>query len=170
MLNASAPKLRGRTRAAVLAGLVTAAALVTMTPALAQNDPTVKSASNDVYTLEDPAKCAGQTEEMRFRFYYHQDGQGAWINIGHPVYDLKSISNGFGYNALYFCPNTGDGSGQMVANNAASAMNWYEGYGAKVCYSAGYQGNCDYISPRSGMGILKYTKNNNRSIDFYSVW
>ncbi|MFJ5548891.1 hypothetical protein [Streptomyces sp. NPDC093225] len=84
--------------------------------------------------------CAEHSEAFRFRFSFRPDYGGAWVNIGQNVFVLKSGPTGFGSRPLLFCGGSGDGTGQQVANNSASAYDWYEGYCGKVSYYAGYQG------------------------------
>ncbi|MEV7021516.1 hypothetical protein [Kitasatospora sp. NPDC093558] len=154
-------------RAAVLAGVM-GAALVSFTApaAMAEGDPTITVKSNDSDTLLDMDKCAEHTDNFRFRFYYHKDYKGAWVNVGHPVWDLKYIDSGVdpAENPLRFCGDS-DGGGQPAANNSASAYNWYDQYCAYVYYSKGYGGASERIAPHSG-GNLGATANNNRSITF----
>ncbi|MEU5425042.1 hypothetical protein AB0H73_05465 [Streptomyces olivoreticuli] len=157
--------------AAALTGAVATAALSLAAPAYAEGDPTAFSDANGDDTIESPDRCDGHQDRFRFAFYYHSDYKGALVFVGHPVYDLKSINVGAGnsYPPLRFCEGTGDGAGQQVANNAASAYNWFDGYCANIYYSAGYRGPKDTISSRSG-GNLNSTRNNNRSINFNHCW
>ncbi|MEV5507274.1 hypothetical protein [Streptomyces orinoci] len=154
--------------AAALTGAVAAVALSFGGPAYAENDPTVAIDSNNSDSIESPAACDGHSDDFRFRFYYHSNYQGAWVNVGHPVYDLTSLDFGVGHTAppLRFCPGTGDGSGQQAANNSASVYNWYDGYCANVYYSAGYRGPVDHFGPSSGGNLSGTLNNNNRSINF----
>lgn len=148
-----------------------ATALSLAAPAYAEGDPTSEVDSNGASTIQSPDRCAQYSDEFRFRFFYHADYKGAWVNVGHPVYDLKSVDFGVGnsHPALTFCDGTGDGGGQQVANNSASAYNWYDGYCANVYYSAGYRGPRDIVPARNG-GNLNQTKNNNRSVNFSRCW
>ncbi|MBO1331374.1 hypothetical protein [Streptomyces sp. VRA16 Mangrove soil] len=116
-------------------------------------------------------RCAEHSDYFRFRFYYRSNYGGAFINIGQPIWDLKSVSNTSYSAPLLFCGGPSDGRGQEVANNAASAYNWYIGYCATSYYYKGYQGAssgyADTLSPRTGRN-LGVTANNNRSVNFAS--
>ncbi|WP_327067705.1 hypothetical protein [Kitasatospora sp. NBC_01302] len=157
-----------RLRAAAVAGALAVTTLSFAGTAMAEGNPTIMVGSNGDDTIMLPDACADHTDQFRFRFYYHAGYQGAWINVGHPIADMTSIPIGGGnsYPALTFCSN-GDGGGQRVANNSASAYNWFDHYGATVYYSKNFSGGFDRILPNSGMN-LDATKNNNRSINFYS--
>ncbi|MGW1198847.1 hypothetical protein ACWD4B_23875 [Streptomyces sp. NPDC002536] len=167
----SVPVKRRTRLASVLTGAVAAAALsVAASPAFAEGDPTGESTYNNNLTVLSMEKCAEHSEDFRFRFYYHSDYKGAWVNVGHPIYDLKAIGQGDGsYPALYFCGGTGDGAGQQVANNAASAYNWFNAYCGTVYYNHGYRGAQDDIFSRSGANLTN-TKNNDRSVNFRPCW
>lgn len=169
-MNAMTVKRRGRL-AAALTGAVATAALSFASPAHAEGDPSIAVDSNNADSAQSMERCAPNSDEFRFRFFYHADFKGAWVNVGHPIYDLTSLDFGVGHSAppLTFC-NTGDGGGQQVANNSASAYNWYEGYCANVYYSAGYRGPMDSIFHRSGGNLSGNTRNNNRSINFSHCW
>ncbi|MGW1198848.1 hypothetical protein ACWD4B_23880 [Streptomyces sp. NPDC002536] len=157
--------------ATAIAGVVAAATLSVAAPAYAEGDPTDVVDTNGDDTIMSPDRCDGHQDRFRFAFYYHSDYKGASVFVGHPIYDLKSISVGAGntYPPLRYCEGTGDGAGQQVANNAASAYNWFEGYCATVYYNQGYRGAQDDISSRSGANLTG-TNNNNRSINFRHCW
>ncbi|MEU1308421.1 hypothetical protein ABZ419_05920 [Streptomyces cinnamoneus] len=160
----STAKRRGRLRAAAFAGIFTAATLSGAGIASAEGDPT-RGGASDTYT--SPEQCADQSEEFRFRFYYNSNYGGAWVNIGHSLPDLARLEPGGSYPSTYamgFC-DKGNGAGKNVANNAASAFNWYRGYCATVHYNSWYRGATDQIYPNTGEN-LSATKNNNRSISF----
>ncbi|MFI1106203.1 hypothetical protein [Streptomyces melanogenes] len=157
---------RRRLRAAALAGCLAAATLSGTGIAAAEGNPTIPY-DTDHDSWESPHKCADQSEEFRFRFYFNSNYGGAWVNIGHNLSDLASLSiggSGGGYVALSYC-DKGKGAGQRVANNSASAYNWYRGYCATVHYNSGYRGATDRIYPNNGMN-LSATYNNNKSINF----
>ncbi|WP_030200053.1 hypothetical protein [Streptomyces sp. NRRL S-87] len=168
----SQPTRRNRLRTAVVAGLMAATALGTAGTALAEGNPTEDHAYNQWQAVNAEGQtemCAEHSDAFRFRFYFRPDYGGAWVNIGQNIWDLKSEPTGFGPRPLLFCGGSSDGKGQQVANNSASAYNWYDGYCGKVYYYAGYQGASqglvDDIWPRSGK-TLGPTRNNNRSIAF----
>ncbi|MFI6685660.1 hypothetical protein [Streptomyces sp. NPDC050485] len=164
------PVRRSRLGAAAAAAFTAVAALSFATPAHAEGDPTLAVDSNGGDTMQAPEKCAEHTDQFRFRFYYHSGNQGAWVNVGHPVYDLKYIDMGAPpLQPLKFCPGTGDGALQPIANNAASVFNWYQAYCGTVYYSAGYKGASETIFHGSGANLTS-AKNNNRSINFTSCW
>ncbi|MFI6685656.1 hypothetical protein [Streptomyces sp. NPDC050485] len=168
-MTATVSKRRALVHAAALAGTLVAMSLPVAGTAAAEGNPTYELNSNGADTTESMEACADHSDQFRFRFYYHAGEAGAWINVGHPIYDLKSIYIGVGGNqTLHYCDN-GDGAGQVVANNAASAHNWYDGYCAQVFYSAGYKGAKEVVSSHSGINLTS-TKNNNRSINFYGCW
>lgn len=159
-----------RLRAITVTGILLTATLASAGSASA-NDPTFDVGSNGADTLQNMARCADHTEEFRFRFYYSAGYTGAWVNVGHNIYDLKAIAmggSGGGYHPLRFC-DKGNGAGQNVANNSASAYNWYSGYCGTVHYSAGYKGASEKIWWGSGQNLTS-TKNNNRSISFSQCW
>ncbi|MEV0416387.1 hypothetical protein AB0I68_38025 [Streptomyces sp. NPDC050448] len=153
-----------RIRTMALAGVLAAATLSAIGTASAEGNPV---GQDNAGTLQSMQKCADQSEEFRFRFYYNSNTQGAWVNIGHDVYDLARISMGGSSNeeyALQFC-DKGNGAYVNVANHAASAYNWYRGYCATVHYNSGFRGATDRIYPNNSAN-LGATKNNNKSIDF----
>ncbi|WP_329498672.1 hypothetical protein [Kitasatospora herbaricolor] len=163
-MSASVAKRISPLRALAFAGALAAASLLTAGTAAAEGNP-VEGVDWDTATSSH--KCADQSDQFRFRFYYNSNQAGAWINIGHSVYDLKSVEiggSGGGYQALYFC-DKGNGAGQYVANNAASAYNWFLGYCATVHYNSGYRGAEEHVYPNNGINLTS-TKNNNRSINF----
>ncbi|MET9349971.1 hypothetical protein [Streptomyces termitum] len=173
-MKSSPHKRRSRLRTAVVAGLVAVSALGTSGSALAEGNPLYdqpyeqRNAYNEQFGISE--QCSPQSEEFRFRFYYRSNYGGAWINIGKSIWDLKSVSDGSTSYPLTFCGGPSDGMRQIVANNAASAYNWFEGYCGVVYYYAGYGAGAtdrqfDYFSPRSGRN-LGPTANNNRSIQF----
>lgn len=156
-------------RSALVAALMGASALSGAGLAHAESDPTIDVNSNAESTLLSMEKCADHSEEFRFRFYYSPEYQGAWVNVGHNIYDLMYIKMMYSpAYPLHFCEN-GSGGGQQVANNAASAYNWYEGYVGTIHTSAGYKGDWEMIGPRSGHAVLN-TRNDNRSIEFSRTW
>ncbi|MEV7419133.1 hypothetical protein [Streptomyces sp. NPDC089919] len=157
---------RRRLRTAAVTALLAATTVATGGIAHAESNPTIDLNSNGDDTTLSMEKCAEHSEDFRFRFYYSPDYKGAWVNVGHNIYDMKSIDvTAAPDRALYFCDN-GAGGGQQAANNAASAYNWYEGYEATIFYSLGYRGAWDTVRPRSGISLLPNTRNNNRSINF----
>ncbi|MFC9594002.1 hypothetical protein ACFTUC_30015 [Streptomyces sp. NPDC056944] len=173
-MTTSPNKRRNRIRTAVVTGLMATSALGTAGSALAEGNPTYdqpyeqRNAYNTQFGISE--QCSPQSEEFRFRFYYRPNYGGAWINIGKSIWDLKSVSDGSTSNPLTFCGGPSDGRGQIVANNSASAYNWFEGYCGVVYYYKGYGAGAtdtqfDYFSPRSGRN-LGPTANNNRSIQF----
>ncbi|WP_086822532.1 hypothetical protein [Streptomyces sp. NRRL B-24572] len=161
---------RGRLRTALVAAVMGASALTGAGTAHAEGDPTAWI-SSDEDTIMSSQKCAGSSEEFRFRLYYSPNYSGAWVNIGHNIYDMLALKMPYTpAMPLRFCDNTGSGSGQVAGNNAASAYNWYDGYSASVYYSAGYKGAYDFVQRRSGVSTLVNTRNDNRSIQFSSSW
>ncbi|MGI5340749.1 hypothetical protein ACQEVS_26815 [Streptomyces sp. CA-181903] len=156
---------RHRLRSMTLAGLLTAATLGGIGTAGAEGNPTGRS-DYDYTTYQNPERCADQSEEFRFRFYFNSGYGGAWTNIGHPMHDLTVMHVGgdAGDVPLRYC-DKGKGAGQVVGNNSASAYNWYRGYCATVFYNSWYRGASDRIAPNNGMN-LSATYNNNKSIDF----
>ncbi|MFI6685657.1 hypothetical protein [Streptomyces sp. NPDC050485] len=171
MTTHSVSRSRALVRAAALAGALAAVSLAPAGTASAEGNPTTVYDSNGEDTLMSMDKCADHTDNFRFRFFYHSGEAGAWVNVGHPIYDLKSIAmggSGGGNHPLSFC-DQGDGAGQAVANNSASVHNWYDGYCGSVYYSAGYKGAKETIWHNSGAD-LSATKNNNRSVNFSTCW
>ncbi|MFJ5778967.1 hypothetical protein [Streptomyces sp. NPDC093094] len=172
-MNSNRPQRRGhRIRRLAAASLTAVAVLAGASPALAEGDPTTGGAYDQWQATNSSGQteqCAEHSDDFRFRFYYRQNYGGAWVNIGANIWDLKSEPTGYGSRPLLFCGGSSDGKGQQVANNSASAYNWYDGYCATVYYYAGYsgasQGLFDTYSPRSGHN-LGATRNNNRSIEF----
>ncbi|CAM5309327.1 hypothetical protein [Streptomyces tanashiensis] len=161
---------RRRLRAALVAAVMGASAFSGAGMAHAEGDPTAWISSDEM-TIMSMETCANQSEEYRFRLYYSPDYKGAWVNIGHNIYDMLALKMPYSpARPLYFCPNTGTGSGQVAGNNAASAYNWYEGYIGTVYYSAGYKGAFDMVGARSGHSTLWNTRNDNRSIQFSRPW
>ncbi|MFC9594788.1 hypothetical protein [Streptomyces sp. NPDC056944] len=166
-------KRRNRLRTAVVAGLMAAASLGTVPSALAESNPIIDNDYDQWWSqntdLGVSDRCADWSYNHRFRFYYRPGYGGAFINIGHNLWDLKAVYRGDGAHPLTFCGGPSDGWGQEVANNSASAYNWYEGYCATVYYYKGYAGASsglfDTFSPRSGHDLGR-TRNNNRSIEF----
>ncbi|MER7952416.1 hypothetical protein ABTY59_33995 [Streptomyces sp. NPDC096079] len=156
-------------RAAVVAAVMGASAFTGTGMAHAEGDPTAW-VSTDEMTIMSMEKCASQSEEYRFRLYYSPNYAGAWVNIGHPIYDMLALKMPYSpARPLYFCDGTGSGGGQAAGNNAASAYNWYEGYVGTLYYSAGYKGASEMIGPRSGHSVLSL-RNDNRSIQFSRTW
>ncbi|MFF8378484.1 hypothetical protein ACF07V_20425 [Streptomyces sp. NPDC015661] len=161
---------RTRLRTAFVAAVMGASVLSGTGMAHAEGNPTAYI-SSDEDTIMSSQKCAGSSEEFRFRLYYSPNYSGAWVNIGHDIYDMLALKMPYTTPVpLRFCPNTGSGSGQAAGNNAASAYNWYDGYSANVYYSAGYKGAYDYVGSRSGVSTLVNTRNDNRSIKFSVSW
>ncbi|MER8184708.1 hypothetical protein [Kitasatospora sp. NPDC094015] len=163
-MSVSVAAYRGRVRTAAFAGFLAVAALSASGVAHAEGDPT-RGGASETYT--NPEQCADQSEEFRFRFYYNSNYGGAWVNIGHSLPDLARLEPGGSYPGTYpmgFC-DKGNGAGQNVANNAASAYNWYRGYCATVHYNSWYRGATDQIFPNNGTN-LSATYNNNKSISF----
>ncbi|MFE5594340.1 hypothetical protein [Streptomyces sp. NPDC056549] len=161
---------RRRLRTALVAAVMGASAFTGSGMAHAEGDPTAWI-SSDEDTIMSMETCASQSEEFRFRFYYSPNYQGAWVNVGHNIYDLLNLKmTASPARPLYFCGGTGSGSGQRAGNNSASAYNWYEGYIGTVYYSAGYKGAFDMVGTRSGISTLWNTRNNNRSIQFSRPW
>lgn len=159
-------KRRNRIRAVAFAGILTAATLSTIGNAGAEGNPTGRD-EYDTSTYLNPERCADQSEEFRFRFYFNSNYGGAWTNIGHPMHDLTVMhigGSGGGDVPLTYC-DKGKGAGKVVGNNSASAYNWYRGYCATVFYNSWYRGATDRIYPNNGMN-LSATYNNNKSIDF----
>lgn len=169
-MQTSTTSRRRRLRTALVAAVMGASALSGTGMAHAEGDPTAWISSDEM-TIMSMETCAGQSEEYRFRLYYSPNYSGAWVNIGHNIYDMMYLKMPYSDpTPLRFCPNTGSGSGQSAANNAASAYNWYEGYIGTVYYSAGYKGAFDMVGTRSGMSTLWNTRNDNRSIQFSRPW
>ncbi|MEU7019628.1 hypothetical protein ABZ990_03075 [Streptomyces sp. NPDC046203] len=172
-------KSRGKS-AAIVAGVLTALSMtLSAAPAMAQNNPMIEGDYDQWWAVETDgtttfsARCADHTEQQRFRFYYSPNYQGAFINIGHPLYDLLAVYAGDGAHPLTFCGGGGAGWGQNVGNNAASVYNWYNGYCGTVYYYAGYNRKGAYKSywPNSGGNLQDAgLRNNNRSIEFSNCW
>ncbi|MET9350110.1 hypothetical protein [Streptomyces termitum] len=179
-------KKSGRKPASVVAGVFTALGLtalslaVSAVPAAAESNPMIEGDYKQWDAVEVvngnsfPARCADHTEQFRFRFYYSPNYQGAFINIGHPLYDLLAVYAGDGAHPLKFCGGEGAaGWGQNVGNNAASVYNWYDGYCGTVYYYAGYNRKGAYKTywPHSGGNLQDVgLRNDNRSIDFANCW
>ncbi|MFF7775184.1 hypothetical protein ACFZCG_12190 [Streptomyces tanashiensis] len=160
---------RRRLRTALVAAVMGASAFTGTGMAHAEGDPTAWI-SNDEMTIMSMETCANQSEEYRFRLFYSPDYKGAWVNIGHPIYDMLALKMPYSDpRPLYFCGGTGTGSGQRAGNNAGSAYNYYEGYIGTLYYSAGYKGAFEMIGARSGHTLLNL-RNNNRSIEFSRPW
>lgn len=161
---------RRRLRTALVAAVMGASALSGTGMAHAEGDPTAWI-SSDEDTIMSMETCAAHSDQFRFRLYYSPNYSGAWVNVGHNIYDLLALKMPYTpARPLYFCSGTGSGSGQAAGNNAASAYNWYDGYVGTVYYSAGYKGVSDTVGARSGMSTLWNTRNDNRSIQFSSTW
>lgn len=173
-------KKSGRKSAAVVAGVLTAFSLaVSAVPAAAQNNPMTEGDYDQWWAVEtvggvsSSAACADNANQFKFRFYYSPNYQGAFINIGHPLYDLLAVYAGDGAHPLKFCGGGGSGRGQNVGNNSASVYNDYEGYCGTVYYYAGYNRKGAYKSywPHSGGNLQDVgLRNDNRSIDFSNCW
>ncbi|MFB6559600.1 hypothetical protein ACFCYH_12050 [Streptomyces sp. NPDC056400] len=151
-----------------LAALATATATVLVSGLIGAQSATAEGNpmyQNDEYQYMSAHKCADQTEEYRFRFYYNSNNQGAWVNIGNHVPDLARLAIGQDqFPALTFC-DKGKGAHQRVANNAGSAYNWYQQYCATVHYNSWYRGPSERVAP-GYVHNLGPTKNNNKSVSF----
>ncbi|MFE7602434.1 hypothetical protein [Streptomyces sp. NPDC057494] len=161
---------RRRLRTALVAAVMGASAFTGSGMAHAESDPTAYSSSDEM-TIMSMEKCNSGSTDFKFRLYYSPNYQGAWVNIGHSIYDMLALKMPASpARPLRFCDNTGSGSGQAAGNNAASAYNGYEGYIGTIYYSAGYKGAFDMIGTREGFSTLWNTRNNNRSIQFSRPW
>ncbi|MGW4024047.1 hypothetical protein [Streptomyces sp. NPDC005009] len=116
--------------------------------------------------------CSGST--FKFTFRYNSNMAGAYRKLGYAHANLAatdmyqpvgSSDTDLEY-PLRFCSGTGNGAGQVIKNNAASATNAHTSYGARVYYNSWWQGAYDGFQP----GIptpysrnLDNTYNNNAS-------
>lgn len=119
-----------------------------------------------------PEACNSQVDSgFKFTLWYHSSYGGAHRNIGYSVWDFADERIGgdpqAGLQPLRYC-SEGDGGGQNIKNNAASAQNRHGSLKANVYYHAGYKGAVDSLSPMSSWFQLKSTNNNNASFAWVS--
>ncbi|MFC8421500.1 hypothetical protein ACFUN7_11560 [Streptomyces sp. NPDC057236] len=110
---------------------------------------------------------------FKFTFRYNSGVSGAYRKLGYAHGNFAATDIFDGSDAtdhpLRFCSGTGNGAGQGIKNNAASATNAHTSYGARVYYNSWFQGAYDGFQP----GIptpysrnLANTYNNNASFQW----
>jgi hypothetical protein len=117
-----------------------------------------------------PNACSASqaSSEYKFAIYYNSNFGGSYRNIGYNVWNfaderIEGAAQG-GLQPLKFC-HGGNGAGQGIKNNAASAKNKHATYWAVVYYNSGYKGASDAISRDMN---LSQTKNQNASFAWYN--
>lgn len=93
-----------------------------------------------------------------FCLYYNSGGGGSFVRIGGNIPNLTSTK----FNA---CGTNCNGVGQSVWNNAGSARNTNDFYGATVFYRFDYKGASDYV-PTNSLNSLPNTRNEDASVLF----
>ncbi|GAB2900479.1 hypothetical protein [Streptomyces mayteni] len=150
--------VRGALGAAATAFLLVA----TSAPANAVNVPESRN-------LLDPPSCESPSgSSFRFSFRYNSNLAGSWKNLGYAHANFAATDIGVGDPFDYpleFCSGTGNGAGQGIKNNAASARNRHSSYSGRVYYNSWWQGAYNNFLPGTS-GNLTSTYNNNASFQW----
>src|SRR5690242_12992417 len=97
---------------------------------------------------------ATQCGSNTFCLYYNSNLQGAWEPFSYGNYPNL---------AGYTFGKPGNGSGQPVKNNAASASNGFSAVNVRVWYNSFYAGPSDYFAPQVEKNLVN-TYNEDASI------
>ncbi|MDH6711074.1 hypothetical protein P3T27_007826 [Kitasatospora sp. MAA19] len=130
--------------------------------------------ANGADNHQSPDACNAQTESrFNFTLWYNSSYSGSHRNFGSGVNNFADEPYGgddphTNPEPLSFCPDQGNGSGQGVKNNAASAQNRDTRYNAVIFFRSWCQGARDTLTPMSSWFQLKETYNNNASFDWRS--
>lgn len=160
---ATSRKLRTVSRLAILGGV---SALIL---GLGLASPVHASQFEDSENQGSPEACRSPgSSKFKFTLYYNSNFAGAYRNIGYAVGNFADVRIGgapqAGLQPLHYC-STGNGSGQSIKNNAASAENRHSTYIGWVYYNSWFQGASDAV----GFGRnLNNTYNNNASFQWKS--
>ncbi|MFJ8311018.1 MULTISPECIES: hypothetical protein [unclassified Streptomyces] len=150
----------------VLATLAAASAL-TLAAGTAQATPA--KADGNVETRNDANVSAYQCSTgntFKFRLFYNSGQKNAWIRFGYSEQNFGAGDGSSGYLIYHYCKDTGDGSGQKVKNNAASARNYKTSQcWAYTYYNSWYQGPADLIDTNTGRNLYN-TYNENASFQW----
>lgn len=112
----------------------------------------------------NPVRCStGYT--FKFQLFYNSDFRGSWAKFGYSEENFGAHDGTPGYLIFTFCEGRGNGSGQQVKNNAASAHN-HKDYGlactARVYFNSNWKGIYDDIGSDHYRNLVK-TYNENAS-------
>jgi hypothetical protein len=99
--------------------------------------------SGDDQNYSSPEACSGST--FKFVFRYNSGNTGAYRKLGYSQGNLgvSDIYTTGGGEPLRFCAGTGNGAGQSIKNNAASATNGHPSYIGVVYYNSWWKGAYD---------------------------
>lgn len=131
---------------AITATAISAAIIVTATPALATSGP-----------------CAAGEACL----FFNSDYQGATFSDGN---GNSQTPENYGSPNWYIFTN-GNGAGYYVKNNAASVFNYDINYSLTIYYNSNNSGPSQYIKRGTGANLNATLKNNNASqcYDFFAV-
>jgi len=90
--------------------------------------------------------------------YFNSNCQGSFADFYGAIPDFA------GYKFL----SAGNGKGQGVKNNAASAKNRDTSHTARIHFNSNYSGSYDNIAPQTSCQNLQKTYNENASLSWYS--
>lgn len=110
------------------------------------------------------SNACSYAQVFKFQLYFNSDLLGAWAKFGYSEENFGAYDGSSGYLIFNFCSGTGNGAGQHVKNNAASAGNWTydDTCVARVHFNSYWKGVYDNIHTATPRNLVN-TYNENAS-------